>query len=197
MRFFLLIGLFASISCNINRGRDKTYLNLSNQKLLYVPDSVFEFSRLESLELGNGNFTIYPPLSALGLGDDSNKDLNRITDIPTKIEALKNLKFLGLCYNNILTLPSTLTHLKKLDTLNLSLNGNLKISEVYPILVQMKSLRYLNIFGTQADTSVVKNLRASLPNTRVIASIADMGVDIEKISKEIEDTLQSNVDSIK
>lgn len=185
------------MSCNINRSRDKTYLNLSNQKLLYVPDSVFEFSRLEYLELGNGNFTIYPPLSALGLGDDSNKDLNRITDIPSKIEALKNLKFLGLCYNNILTLPSTLTHLKKLDTLNLSLNGNLKISEVYPILVQMKSLRYLNIFGTQADTSVVKNLRASLPNTRVIASIADMGVDIEKISKEIDDTLQSNVDSIK
>jgi Leucine-rich repeat (LRR) protein len=197
MRLIVLIGLFASISCNSNDSRDKTYLDLSNQKLLYVPDSVFNFTRLEYLELGNRNFTIYPPLSALGLGDDSNKDLNRITDIPTQIKALKNLKFLGLCHNNIQTLPSTLTHLKNLDTLNLSLNRNLKISEVYPILVQMKSLRYLNIFGTQADTSVVRNLRASLPNTKVITTISDMGVDIEKISKEIEDTLQSIVDSIK
>jgi hypothetical protein len=197
MRLIVLIGFFASISCNSNHSRDKTYLDLSNQKLLYVPDSVFNFTRLEHLELGNGNFTIYPPLSALGLSDDSNKDLNRITDIPAQIKALKNLKSLGLCYNNIQTLPSTMTHLKKLDTLNLSLNRNLKISEVYPILVQMKSLRYLNIFGTQADTSIVKSLRASLPNTKVIATIADMGVDIEKISKEIEDTLKGIVDPAK
>jgi Leucine-rich repeat (LRR) protein len=197
MRLIVLIGFFASISCNSNHSRDKTYLDLSNPKLLYVPDSVFNFTRLEYLELGNGNFTIYPPLSALGLSDDSNKDLNRITDIPTQIKALKNLKSLGLCYNNIQTLPSTMTHLKKLDTLNLSLNRNLKISEVYPILVQMKSLRYLNIFGTQADTSIVKSLRASLPNTKVIATIADMGVDIEKISKEIEDTLKGIIDPAK
>jgi xanthine dehydrogenase iron-sulfur cluster and FAD-binding subunit A len=39
----------------------------------------------------------------------------------------------------------------------------------------------------------VKSLRASLPNTKIIATIADMGVDIEKISREIEDTVQNIV----
>jgi hypothetical protein len=43
----------------------------------------------------------------------------------------------------------------------------------------------------------VKSLRASLPNTKVIATIADMGVDIEKISKEIEDTLKGIIDPAK
>ena len=193
MRLIILIGLFASVSCSSSHRKHKIYLDLSNQKLLNVPDSVFNFTQLEHLELGNGNFTIYPPLSSLGMSDDSNQDLNRITDIPKQIKALKNLRYLGLCYNNIRTLPSALTHLKKLDTLNLSLNRSLKISEVYPILVEMRSLQFLNIFGTQADTSIVKSLRTSLPNTKIITTIADMGVDIEKISREIEDTVQNIV----
>src|SRR5205085_2081126 len=101
-------------------------LDLSNQDLTAIPDSVFALSQLEYLNLGN-NFTIYPPLSALvdGASGDS---LNKITQVPQEIQNLSHLRSLGLRGVGLNSLPPEIAQLENLDSLDISFNSNLNIA---------------------------------------------------------------------
>lgn len=152
-----------------------TTLNLSNQNLRIIPDSVFSLTQLRSLHLGN-EFTLYPPLSRTP-EHYSDKKLNKIKSIPKEIANLGALRLLNLCYNDLKTLPFELTTLKKLDTLDISFNFDLKIESELKILKQMKWLNYLNIIATDFDENTVKKLRAALPNTKI-----DMKLETPKLN---------------
>ena len=92
---FLNIITILMVSCTTQPASETTTLNLGNQKLLTIPDSVFTLTKLEYLSLGN-SFVMYPPLSALSNGTDGNDSLNRIREIPEEIGNLQQLKALDL-----------------------------------------------------------------------------------------------------
>lgn len=153
---FLMIGCKPKSSINS--------LNLSNQKLQMIPDSVFSLTQLNSLYLGN-QFSLSPPLSKIP--DVSSEELNKIESIQTGIANLESLRLLNLCYNDLRTLPVELTKLKKLDTLDISFNFKLKIESELKILDQMKWLKYLNLIGTDFNENTIKKLHTALPNTKI------------------------------
>ena len=157
-------------------------LNLSNQKLSAVPDSVFSLTNLEYLQLGN-TFTLYPPLSALGGDKPSDDSLNKITKISSDIANLQKLRVLGICFNNLQSLPKQIAKLKELDTLDLSFNENLNIATELGTLKEMTWRKYLNIVGTNADTSTIDKLRKALPKTKIDAKFEDLEIETVEISQ--------------
>jgi hypothetical protein len=77
MRFLNSIILLFFVSCKFPAGSETTTLDLSNQNLTTIPDSVFSLKKLEYLNLGN-SFTMYPPLSALHQEGPSGDRMNKL-----------------------------------------------------------------------------------------------------------------------
>lgn len=169
MRFPFAI-IFILLSCTSPPNSKITELDLSNQNLSAIPDSVFSLTNLEYLQFGN-RFTLYPPLSALGVEKGSGDSLNRITELPKDIEKLDQLRFLGLCFNDMQSLPKEIVKLERLDTLDLSFNEHLSIARALETLGKMPWLRYLNIVATNIDTATLEQLRKALPKTKIDARL--------------------------
>jgi Leucine-rich repeat (LRR) protein len=165
--------LFLVLGCSSRKSSEETTLIISNKGLTAIPDSVFLMTHLESLDLGN-NFTLYPPLSALGQDFSLGEGMNSIAEIPGKISRLRKLRTLGFCFNDLRSLPKDIVDLRKLDTLDLSFNANLEISGQMQVLRQMKRLKYLNIVATRIDKATIEELRKALPNTHIEAEIRDL-----------------------
>jgi Leucine-rich repeat (LRR) protein len=172
MRFPIAVILFIFLSCS-RHNLNITELDLSNQNLLVIPDSVFSLTYLEYLQLGN-SFTMYPPLSALGRDNGSGDNLNKINELPNDIDRLRDLRVLGLSYNNLRSLPEEIVKLERLDTLDLSFNKHLSIATASATLRNMPWVKYLNIIATNADTATVDKLRKALPKTTIVAKPEDL-----------------------
>lgn len=176
MRLLTTLILFIFLGCTSRHNSKVTELDLSNQNLSAIPDSIFSLTNLEYLQLGN-SFTIYPPLSALGADKPSGDSLNKIAKIPNDIENLQQLRVLGICFNNLQTLPKEIVKLKKLDTLDISFNKNLNIATELGTLKEMTWLKYLNILATNADTATIDKLRKALPKTKIAAKFEDLEIE--------------------
>jgi len=181
MRFLILVILFFVLGCTYRTRSTVTSLDLSNQKLSAIPDSVFSLSKLENLKLGN-NFTIYPPLSEIGDYSESvpGIGMNKITVIPKAIGQLHNLRTLALSFIDLRSLPTELLQLKQLDTLDISFNERLNIASELGILSKMTWLKYLNIVAIKFDQTSIEALRKSLPNTRIDAKVEDLPFEDEQ-----------------
>lgn len=182
MRLPIAIILFMFLSCTSRQNSKVTELDLSNQKLSAIPDSVFSLTNLEYLQLGN-SFTMYPPLSALGADKPSGDSLNKIGKIPGDIENLQQLRVFGICFNNLQSLPKEIVKLKKLDTLDISFNKNLNIATKFGTLKEMTSLKYLNILATNADPATIDKLRKALPKTKIDAKFEDLEIETVNTSQ--------------
>lgn len=169
MREISVILILVLSSCEGRRSSRITALDLSNQSLSAIPDSIFSLYNLEYLQLGN-NVTLYPPLSALGRDSPDDSNLNRIHEVPAAIANLQKLRVLNISFNALHALPSEIVSLSALDTLDISFNKNLRIADEFNKLTMMPSLQYLNLIGTEVDSTVVQKLRRALPNTRIVAS---------------------------
>lgn len=169
MKLILILVTIWFVSCTEKYISQTIELDLSNQGLKQVPDSVFTLSHLQYLNLGN-NLTMYPPLSALGDAGESNGDsLNQIRTIPAKIVTLTNLKTLSVCFTDLQSLPDEISQLKKLETLDISFNQSLVLKNEIEKLSRMQWLKYLNILGTDADEEIIRRIRVLLPNTKIVA----------------------------
>lgn len=176
MRVLIAILILLFVGCSERKRSQITKLDLSNQKLSIIPDSVFSLTNLTYLQLGN-SFTFYPPLSALGADMPVGDSLNRIVEISGSIENLQHLRYLCLRCNDLRSLPEEIVKLERLDSLDLSFNENLSISIVSETLEKMHSLKYLNIVATESDSVTVDNLRKSLPKTKIISRVKDLLID--------------------
>ena len=176
MRLPFIITLFVFLGCTSRHNSNTTQLDLSNQNLTAIPDSVFSLTNLEYLHLGN-SFTLYPPLSALGADKPAGDSLNKIAKIPSDIENLQQLRVFGICFNNLQSLPKEIVKLKKLDTLDISFNKNLNIATEFEKLKEMTWLKYLNILATNADTATIDKLRKALPKTKIDAKFEDLEIE--------------------
>jgi Leucine-rich repeat (LRR) protein len=163
-------------ACSSGHNSTITKLDLSNQKLTAIPDSVFSLEQLRYLDLGN-SFTLYPPLSALGEKNGSGQSMNKITTIPTDIKRLKNLRALRLCFNDLRSLPKEIISLQYLDTLDISFNQHLNIVSELETLKKMQQLKYLNVMATNIDQASIEELRKALPKTKISTKLEDLLTD--------------------
>jgi Leucine-rich repeat (LRR) protein len=158
--------LFTLAGCAFQSNSKTTEVDLSNQNLVAIPDSIFSMTHLEHLQLGN-NFTMYPPLSALGADEPEGEDLNKIVKIPGSIKVLHKLRFLSVRFNDLKSLPNEISELRALDTLDLSFNEHLNIAAEFETLRKMTWLKCLNIVATNTDTTTVSKLRKALLHTKI------------------------------
>lgn len=100
-------------------------LDLKNCGLTSIPEEIFSFTELVTLDLSNDSFC-----------DNENK--NKIAIVPDTISNLKNLRRLNLANNKLTKISERLSELNKLNYLNLCNNNLTDISEK---IANMKSLK--------------------------------------------------------
>lgn len=100
-------------------------LDLSNQNLQKVPDSVFGKTNLEELNVSNNQLTgaLQSEIRKLQNLRVLNASNNRMTGVPAEIGQLQNLEVLDLSNNSLTGLPNELGNLKNLKTFNISGNN--------------------------------------------------------------------------
>ena len=100
-------------------------LNLSNQNLQKVPDSVFSKTNLEVLNISNNQLTgaLQAEIRKLQNLRVLNASNNLMTGVPAEIGQLENLEVLDLSNNRLTGLPNELGNLKNLKTFNISGNN--------------------------------------------------------------------------
>lgn len=96
-----------------------TTLDLSNQGLAKIPNSVFEKTNLEELNVSNNQLTgaIQAEIRHLQNLRVLNLSNNQMTGVPAEIGQLENLEILNLSNNQLTGLPYELGNLKNLKTL--------------------------------------------------------------------------------
>jgi Leucine-rich repeat (LRR) protein len=100
-------------------------LDLSNQKLTKVPNSVFNQMDLQELDISNNQITgaIQSQIGQLKNLKVLRASNNQMTGVPAEVGQLQNLQILDLSNNQLTGLPNELANLKNLKTLNLSGNN--------------------------------------------------------------------------
>lgn len=96
-------------------------LDLSNQNLKKVPESIFSKNELVNLNLSHNslNGALPAEIRLLSHLKVLNLSHNNFTGVPAEIGQLSELEVLNLSYNPITGLPLELGNLKKLKTLDL------------------------------------------------------------------------------
>jgi Leucine-rich repeat (LRR) protein len=110
-------------------------LDLSNQGLEKLPESVLRRTDLESLNLSNNALSGALPAEIRHLNRLRSLDLhaNRMTGVPAEIGQLSQLEVLNLADNQLTGLPYELGNLKNLKILDLSGN-NYSVQDLEKIL---------------------------------------------------------------
>ena len=138
-------------------------LDLSDNKITYIPENAFVTLRLKTLKLADNNVTITD--NALRGLETSLKNLNlkgcQLKDIPNAVRDLKGLAFLDLAQNVLKTLhPGVLQRLDSLTALNLERNVIQKLHRhVFDgVNDTLSSLSLLNNLLTEFPLEAIRSL---------------------------------------
>ncbi len=105
-------------------------LDLSNQGITSLPDSVSQFKNLKHLDI-SGNY---------------------FRKLPEQISTLKNLRILDLSDNELTEIPIFLTNLKKLKSLDLTNNDRIASSTSVVLISEFKKLEKLAVSGEEDES---------------------------------------------
>ena len=148
-------------------------LNLNNNLLNRIPESIGNLSSLKKLDLGhNSLFKIPPTIGNLEHLEFLSVEHNQLNSIPNSIGELNSLKELNLNNNRLTSLPNTIQNLVNLETLSLE-NNNLNL--IPSSIGRLEKLRKVNLLGNS-----LKMLPESFFNLR----------DLEFISLEFDNIPQ-------
>lgn len=93
------------------------------------------------------------------------RDNEGISEIPTEIGTLKNLRVLALYGNNLSQLPPSIGELSQLEVLYIDANP---IKEISGNIGGLKNLRTLGIAKTQISATEQANIQKLLPNCQIL-----------------------------
>lgn len=134
---------------------DITSLNLSNNQLTFLPDSIGNLRKLEELYV-SGNQLISLPESICNLKNLYLLvvDRNQIVSIPERIGDLHNLTTLFMNNNQIVSIPESIEHLQFLEKINLEHN---RLSSLPESIGDLQSLEILE-FGSNSLSSLPESI---------------------------------------
>ena len=143
-------------------------LDLTNNKIQYVPNNAFVTIRLKTLKLSDNNLTIAD--GAFSGLEQSLKNLNlkgcSLKEVPKALSSLAGLAFLDLAQNSIRELgDGLLSDLSSLTALNLERNV---IQTLHPAV-------FYGVNDTLSSLSLLNNLLTSYP-TQAITSLSELRV---------------------
>ena len=121
-----------------------TSLNLSNQSLVKVPDTVFNQTELEHLNLSNNELE---------------------GSLPAEVRLLSNLKSLNLSHNNFTGVPAEIGQLANLEVLDLSFNKLTGLPYEFKNLANLQKLDLRGNSYSEADLAMIKE---KLPKSTVV-----------------------------
>ncbi len=119
-------------------------LDMSNNALTKAPNSVFEQTKIESLNLSHNALS---------------------GSLQGEIRLLQNLKTLDLSYNNFTGVPAEVGQLKNLESLNLAHN---QLTGLPHELGNLSNLKVLNVSGNNYSEADLAIITEKLPKTTVI-----------------------------
>ena len=143
-------------------------LDLTNNKIQYVPNNAFVTIRLKTLKLSDNNLTIAD--GAFSGLEQSLKNLNlkgcSLKEVPRALSSLAGLAFLDLAQNSIRDLGSgLLSDLSSLTALNLERN----------VIQKLDPDVFYGVNDTLSSLSLLNNLLTSYP-TQAITSLSELRV---------------------
>ena len=143
-------------------------LDLTNNRIQYVPNNAFVTIRLKTLKLSDNNLTLADG-SFSGL-EQSLKSLNlkgcHLKEVPRALASLTGLSFLDLAQNSIRDLGSgALSNMASLTALNLERN----------VIQKLDNNVFYGVNDTLSSLSLLNNLLTSYP-TMAITSLTELRV---------------------
>lgn len=144
------------------QAKEHVVIYLKRHQLEAIPKEIGTLKYAKRVEVSMdsaGGWVVFPPLSALMRMADQPP----FSHLPKEITHLENLEYLALFNLNIRELPENFERLQKLDTLILSLN-KLTITNELEKLTQLRSLKYLSVYGNKITPDDVQKLKQALPN---------------------------------
>ena len=118
-------------------------LDLSNEGLKEIPESVVHLKDLTELNLNNNQITKIPDsIGQLTNLTELHLNENEITEIPKSIGQLSNLKVLHIYYNQIVAIPESISQLSNLTWISLMRN---QITEILDSIARLSNLQHLDL----------------------------------------------------
>jgi Leucine-rich repeat (LRR) protein len=139
-------------------------LFLSNNHLAALPEEILSLTYLRVLNLSTNNITTLPEgILSLTYLNKLNLGYNQLASLPTSIWNLTSLRALWLNYNRLISLPAEIGQLANLDYLNLSNNQLTSLPE---------SIGDLSILGSlNLSNNQLRSLPASIGNLTNLESL--------------------------
>lgn len=168
MKMLISVWIVFLVACSQSENQKRVIVDLSCRGLREIPDSIFENQSITDLDIGCNNLTLYPPLSAL-----SDTGFNQLTELPTKIGDLTNLRTLILSTNKLENFPWEITKLTELEYLDLSYNSDFKIVEEMPKLEQLRKLKTLKVIFVNLSPRDITLLALHLKGTKIVTRLEE------------------------
>jgi internalin A len=123
-------------------------LDISNNKLMTLPESISQLSQLQWLNLADNQITTLPEsISQLSKLQELYLDYNQLTTLPESISELSQLHTLYLDNNQLTTLPESISQLSQLQELHLYNN---QLTTLPQSIKNLKQLQKLYLHGNEA-----------------------------------------------
>ena len=130
-------------------------LDLSDNQLTSLPESIGDLAQLKELDLGNNQLTSLPErIGDLAQLKELYLDNNQLTSLPERIGDLAQLKELDLSDNQLTSLPERIGDLAQLEELDLSNNQLTSLPERIGDLTQLNRLDLSNNQLTSLPRSI-------------------------------------------
>ncbi len=185
-----------------------TELDLSMNKLEWIPDGLFELNSLRSLNLSQNNIRSLAWEQDESTGDDrgwrhglvsleylnlSGNQISNLGYLPLALFGCKKLRTLFLNNNNLYDIPLELGLLEQLTKIDLLGNSQRKIA--VRVLTQSSSQKILKYLRERMDSKQIAKAREN--HAEIIEAIKEeYGVEIEgAVLQEQDDVLQEQYDN--